>query len=69
MAGYGVLVGSYWQELARGWVGSAALMWRDQPRFQAMLDAGDALREAHIARLRLGAIFPTSHCHKGGLSA
>jgi hypothetical protein len=26
--------------------------WRDQPRFQAMLDAGDALREAHIARLR-----------------
>ena len=26
MAGYGVLVSSYWQELARGWVGSAALM-------------------------------------------
>ena len=26
MSGYGVLVGSYWQELARGWVGSAALM-------------------------------------------
>ena len=26
VAGYGVLVGSYWQELARGWVGSAALM-------------------------------------------
>ena len=26
MAGYGVLVDSYWQELARGWVGSAALM-------------------------------------------
>jgi adenylate cyclase len=25
-AGYGALVGSYWQELARGWVGSAALM-------------------------------------------
>jgi adenylate cyclase len=25
-ADYGVLVGSYWQELARGWVGSAALM-------------------------------------------
>jgi adenylate cyclase len=25
-AGYGVLVGSYWQELARGWAGSIALM-------------------------------------------
>jgi hypothetical protein len=25
-AGYGVLVGSYWQELARGWAGSTALM-------------------------------------------
>jgi adenylate cyclase len=26
VAGYGALVGSYWQELARTWVGSAALM-------------------------------------------
>jgi adenylate cyclase len=26
VAGYGALVGSYWQELARAWVGSAALM-------------------------------------------
>ena len=46
-AGYGLLVGSYWQELARGWAGSAALMHLSFFSRGTLLLAGGLCQPAH----------------------